>query len=226
MNTPTIFAVLTLSLLVSCSKFKRVSTSEPATTKSSGLNELEGLEGLEEFEDEKILTESSPNEETVLLVEEQIEEPMQEQEEELMMMEEPKKQVMRPTIKKETIARYTVQAGDTLMLISYKLYGHHKEWKSIYQMNRNAIGNRNNLKVGTEISYYPPSNPPPAPEGIPYLIRKGDSLSSISGKVYGDIKLWRPIYENNRYSIDNPNLIFAGFTIYYPEKSSQTVASY
>ena len=35
-----------------------------------------------------------------------------------------------------------------------------------------------------------------------YLVRRGDTLSSIAGREYGDPKMWRPIAEENQ--IDNP----------------------
>ncbi|MFZ9001184.1 MAG: LysM peptidoglycan-binding domain-containing protein [Bacteriovoracaceae bacterium] len=197
-----------VSSLVSCSKFKRVSDKNKPAQQEEKLDELEGLEGLDDFESDDLMAEEPKEEEQKLLVEEASE------------------QVMKPEIKKEMIASYTVQSGDTLMLISYKLYGHHREWKNIHQANKAMIGSPGNLKVGAQLSYYPPQNPVKKPEGKPYLIKLGDSLSLISGKVYGDIKLWRPIFNNNSQAIDDPNLIFAGFTIYYPEKSSHSLASY
>ncbi|PIP94727.1 MAG: hypothetical protein COW78_09545 [Bdellovibrio sp. CG22_combo_CG10-13_8_21_14_all_39_27] len=51
--------------------------------------------------------------------------------------------------------------------------------------------------------------------GNPYLIKSGDSLSLISKKVYGDWREWPAIHKNNPQQIRDPNLIFAGFTLYY-----------
>jgi len=51
--------------------------------------------------------------------------------------------------------------------------------------------------------------------GNPYLIKSGDSLSLISKKVYGDWREWPAIHKNNPKQIRDPNLIFAGFTLYY-----------
>lgn len=123
----------------------------------------------------------------------------------------------KPTSASSLIDTYTVKAEDTLMLISFKLYGHHKRWREILKLNKSAIKDYNNLVEGTVLSYRIPDKAPVIPKGAPYLIKRGDSLSLISGKVYGSIHKWRPIFENNRTSIDDPNLIFAGFTVWYPQ---------
>ena len=55
--------------------------------------------------------------------------------------------------------------------------------------------------------------------GLPYLIKEGDSLASISLDKYETLNKWRYIYNNNKPLIKDPNLIFAGFTLYYiPER--------
>ena len=66
------------------------------------------------------------------------------------------------------------------------------------------------------LKYKKPLHPYRPPLGDPYLIKTGDSLSLISRKVYGDYKKWDHIYRNNPRQIRDPNLIFAGFTLYYP----------
>jgi len=203
-----ILIVILVSSFVSCSKFKRVTDKKTATKQEAQIDELEGLDGLDDFEGDDLMAEEPKQKEDKLLIEQADE------------------QAITPEIKKETVASYTVQSGDTLMLISYKLYGHHKEWRNIFRGNKEAIGAPGKLKEGMQLTYFPPQKPVQKPEGQPYLIKVGDSLSLISGKVYGDIKLWRPIFNNNSSSIDDPNLIFAGFTIYYPEKNSQNLASY
>ena len=53
------------------------------------------------------------------------------------------------------------------------------------------------------------------PEGRPYLIKRGDTLSKISKYVYSTFRRWRDIWNNNRPLIKNPNKIFSGFTVYY-----------
>jgi nucleoid-associated protein YgaU len=49
-----------------------------------------------------------------------------------------------------------------------------------------------------------------------YTVRKGDSLSRIAKREYGDAQQWRRIYEANRDMIDNPDLIYPGQVLRLP----------
>lgn len=49
-----------------------------------------------------------------------------------------------------------------------------------------------------------------------YTVRKGDSLSKIAQREYGDAQQWRRIYESNRDIIDNPDLIYPGQVLRLP----------
>ena len=49
-----------------------------------------------------------------------------------------------------------------------------------------------------------------------YTVVKGDSLSKIAEREYGDANRWREIYEANRASIKNPNLIYPGQKLRIP----------
>ena len=109
---------------------------------------------------------------------------------------------------------YVVQNNETLMLIAYKIYGDYSKWGEIAALNPNI--NYNNMSTGTVLKYKAPSvvyNP--IGKGTPYLINRGDTLGIISNKVYGKMDYWKNLWNNNRRLIKNPNLIFAGFTIYY-----------
>lgn len=57
--------------------------------------------------------------------------------------------------------------------------------------------------------------PPPASEQT-YTVVKGDSLSKIAKRVYGDAQQWRKIYEANKDQIKNPDLIHPGQTFRIP----------
>jgi nucleoid-associated protein YgaU len=50
-----------------------------------------------------------------------------------------------------------------------------------------------------------------------YTVRKGDSLSKIAKREYGDAQQWRRIYEANREAIENPDLIYPGQVIRIPQ---------
>jgi len=116
---------------------------------------------------------------------------------------------------------YHVQKNDTLMLVSFKLYGDYRRWKEIYKNNKETIPSDLDLSHVKSLYFLPISKTLFLPEGKPYLIKKGDSLSLISGKVYGDWNRWQEIWKNNETQIKKPNLIFAGFTLFYPSKDGR-----
>jgi nucleoid-associated protein YgaU len=60
-----------------------------------------------------------------------------------------------------------------------------------------------------------PSAPAKAGEQT-YTVKKGDSLSKIAKRVYGDAQQWRKIHEANRDIIDNPDLIHPGQVLKLP----------
>ena len=61
------------------------------------------------------------------------------------------------------------------------------------------------------------SSTAPTPAGRSYTVQKGDSLSKIAKREYGDAQQWRKIYEANRDLIANPDLIYPGQVFRIPE---------
>ncbi len=60
--------------------------------------------------------------------------------------------------------------------------------------------------------------PAPAPHGdTTYEIQKGDSLSAIAKRFYGDATKWRTIHEANRDVISDPDKIYPGQKITIPK---------
>jgi len=113
------------------------------------------------------------------------------------------------------MADYVIQPGDTLMLIAFKLYGDYTKWKDLEQLNP---VNRSGLIVGNTIKYAVPAQAFSwQPSGNPHMIVRGETLGIISAKYYNTQSKWKNIWENNRPMIKNPDLIFAGFTLYYPD---------
>lgn len=109
---------------------------------------------------------------------------------------------------------YQVQNGDTLMMVAFHLYGDYRKWKDLRAWNPNISSQ--NLVVGEVLSYEVPDQQFSwNPAGVSYLVKRGDSLGSISDDKYGTVKRWRDIFENNQPLIRDPDLIFAGFTLYY-----------
>lgn len=48
---------------------------------------------------------------------------------------------------------------------------------------------------------------------MPYIVKEGDTLGSIAGRIYGDRSKWREMSELS--SLINPNLIYIGDVVYY-----------
>ncbi len=117
----------------------------------------------------------------------------------------------------EGFSDYHVQKGDTLMIIGFKLFGDYRYWKELKEWN--GVKSQD-LAPGSIIKYKTASNGFRwSPNGLPHLVKNGEYLGSISMDKYGTSKRWREIFENNRPMLRDPNLIFAGFTIYYvPDK--------
>jgi len=70
------------------------------------------------------------------------------------------------------------------------------------------------------------SSTAPAPSDAPaaqkaadrtYVVQSGDSLSKISKKFYGDANSWKRIFEANKDTIKNPDLIQPGWKLRIPE---------
>lgn len=107
---------------------------------------------------------------------------------------------------------YTVKKGDTLMWIAFKIYGDYGKWADLSRQNGNIV----TINEGQVLNYTEPAerfvwNP----KGNPHTIVNGETLGTISNDKYGTPAKWKSIFDNNRPMIKDPNLIFAGFTLYY-----------
>lgn len=121
--------------------------------------------------------------------------------------------------------QYTVQKNETLMMVAFKLYGDYTKWKELANYNRDVLNGTTVLRTGMNLKYMAPAEEFVwNPQGLPYLIRTGDTLGGISNTVYQTTKKWKMIWDNNRPLIKDPNKIFAGFTLYYLE-NGRDVAS-
>ena len=109
---------------------------------------------------------------------------------------------------------YKVQKGDTLMMVAFKIYGDYHKWKDLRNWNKDK--SKLIMSPGVSLKYVMPEKTFEwKPTGLPYVTKTGDTLRVISKDKYGTPKKWKDIFENNRPLIQDPNLIFAGFTIYY-----------
>ena len=55
-----------------------------------------------------------------------------------------------------------------------------------------------------------------APAPRTYTVAAGDSLSKIAKKFYGDANQWKRIFEANRDTVKNPDLIHPGQVLKIP----------
>lgn len=56
----------------------------------------------------------------------------------------------------------------------------------------------------------------PEPKATFYTVKRGDSLSKIAKKMYGDPKLYKTIFEANKPMLKDPNLIYPGQQLRIP----------
>jgi len=203
-----LLVLLLMGTLPSCSnkKKKKVQTEETTTAEVSESENGEDADFIVDAdEDDLLLAEDESmgegEEEEVLVAEEKLEESSIEtgSAEEVVLGEQ---------------KSYQVKKGDTLMLVAFKLYGDYARWKELAAINEGVHGKK--LIPGTTLHYAASGEAFDwNPKGNPYLVRHGDTLGSISDEKYGTVKRWRDIWNNNKPMIKNPNLIFAGFTLYY-----------
>ncbi|MFZ9595381.1 MAG: LysM peptidoglycan-binding domain-containing protein [Bdellovibrionia bacterium] len=114
---------------------------------------------------------------------------------------------------------YQVIQGDTLMKIAFKLWGDPFGWRKLYQQNRSIISNPDLIYPGAQLTYsvpLPDQKNQPNP-GRPYLVKKGDTLLTISQQVYGTAKKWKHLLNHNKNAIRNPEKIIVGITLYYSD---------
>jgi nucleoid-associated protein YgaU len=127
--------------------------------------------------------------------------------------------VMPATRFTKEFATYNGEDGDTFMLVAFKLYGNYRLWQRLAKANPDLDPDQS--LAGKKIRY-----PVPAEKfvwekkGDPYLIRQGDTLGKISRHVYKTPRHWEALWENNQPMIQDPNLIFSGFTLYYLPSSA------
>lgn len=114
------------------------------------------------------------------------------------------------------MSSYTVKRGDTLMKIAFNVYGNVNRWRDIFQANKDKLHKAGKIEPGMVLVYDAPSTPF-VRNALPYsyLIKKGDTLGTISSDVYGKKSKWKKLYNYNRDLIQDPNKIYAGFSLYY-----------
>ena len=74
-----------------------------------------------------------------------------------------------------------------------------------------------NVRAGSSTTAPPMQSPAPEPGFTEYRVVKGDSLSAIAKRHYGDAQAWRTIFEANRDIIKDPDLIHPGQVLKLPK---------
>lgn len=101
---------------------------------------------------------------------------------------------------------YTVMRGDYLWKIASKpdIYGDAYAWMRIYTSNTDQIKDPD-LIYPKQVFAIPRVVGPNE-----YLVKKGESLSSIAGSsnVYGSSFQWQKLHEANKNAISDPNVIY------------------
>ena len=91
------------------------------------------------------------------------------------------------------------------MLIAFKVYGDYGKWKEILKSNPGIEGKPqrgNGVKIRCSNEKFDWK-----PQGLPHLIKSGETLGTISQDKYGTSKKWKTIWDNNKPLIKDPNLI-------------------
>lgn len=113
---------------------------------------------------------------------------------------------------------YKVRKNDTLMKIAFQAFADPLRWKEIYEDNKAKVKGLQKLTIGDTFLVRVANFANITRNGLPYFINRNDTLAKIANKVYGIAERWPHIWKNNPELIRDPNLIYAGFTLYYTEK--------
>ncbi len=114
---------------------------------------------------------------------------------------------------------YVVVAGDSLWKIAENSYGSGYNWVDIAKVNK--LDNPGSLLVGQKLNLPKVEAKLATKEEslanvTEYEVKRGESLSTVALKVYGDVFAWEKIWEANKSEISNPNLIEIGMKLNIP----------
>lgn len=110
---------------------------------------------------------------------------------------------------------YTVQRGDDLWTLAERFYGEGREWRRIAAANPDLLtGGPDHLEAGWRLTI--PDSPPT--QGRTHVVSRGETLSSVAERAYGDPDRWPKIFEANRFQLDDPDELPAGLRLVLPGK--------
>jgi nucleoid-associated protein YgaU len=114
-------------------------------------------------------------------------------------------------LEKQPFTTITTKKAETLMMVSFKLYGDYRLWMNIYHWNEEILDDSLEVTKGTVLKVKKPALGFSKPHGRPYFIKRGDSLSRISEKVYGEWRWWKEISKNKSQNGARSGSHFCGF---------------
>lgn len=123
---------------------------------------------------------------------------------------------------------HVVKRGEWLWNLAEHYLGDGSRWKEIAAANpgidpdRLAVGQRLIIPVPPSTGSDQAASRTMPHEGDTVTVQRGDSLSSISTDLYGTSKHWPDLYEENRDSIDDPDLIDVGQKLELPDRKIST----
>jgi hypothetical protein len=108
---------------------------------------------------------------------------------------------------------YRTKKDDNIVKVAYRVYGHRTWWSKIKTMNPKLTKYEpyEVLPVNTAVKYNAPVI------GEEYTVESNDTLSRIAEWKYGDLELWRDLYDKNREKIENPHIINPGDKLIFSE---------
>jgi nucleoid-associated protein YgaU len=87
---------------------------------------------------------------------------------------------------------YIIQKNDTMMMIAFKIYGDYRKWKDLKKWNSEKL--KLKMKEGDTLKYFAPDKSFSwQPNGLPYMVKIGDTLQKVSVDKYGTPKKWKKI---------------------------------
>lgn len=119
---------------------------------------------------------------------------------------------------------YVVQKGDTLSALSINFYGNLNYGDDLYRVNRAVFKENKDLmligmKLQLPLSIGNKQLIQPAVAGAGetlYTVQRGDTLSKIAKRQYGNASLAYQVYERNSDRLANVNRIYTGQIIVLP----------
>lgn len=119
----------------------------------------------------------------------------------------------RPALSQQKTLSHRVAPGESLSLLAKRYLGSAGRWQEIYYLNSHKIANPHWIYPGQVLSI-PVGGRRAA--GVRYVVRSGDTLWAISGKMSGDPNDWQSLYQANQGKIRNPHLIYPGQVFVVP----------